>query len=151
MPDHRARKLASFFSSETLYSLGMPRDMQTLPLVSAAWAETVGQPLAQHVVPLRYSEGCLRLQADSSLWASKIRQQQQQLIDRLRAYPALRGVGLLKVRIAPLQLQRVRPVRAPALHRPSAQTLTLLEQVADDITDPGLRDALKRLGRPLKS
>ena len=151
MPDRHARKLASYFSSETLYSLGMPRDMQTLPLVSAAWAETVGQPLAQHVVPLRYSEGCLSLQADSSLWASKIRQQQQQLIDRLRAYPALRGVGLLKVRIAPLQLQRVRPVRARALHRPSAQTLTLLEQVADDITDPGLRDARKRLGRPLKS
>lgn len=151
MPDRSARKLASYFSSETLYSLGMPRDMQTLPLVSAAWAETVGQPLAQHVIPLRYSDGCLSLQADSSLWASKIRHQQQPLIERLRAHPALRCVSQLKVRIAPLQLQRVKPARAPALHRPSAQTLTLLEQVADDITDPGLRDALKRLCRPPKS
>ena len=151
MSDRSARKLASYFSSETLYSLGMPRDMQTLPLVSAAWAETVGAPLAQHVIPLRYSEGCLSLQADSSLWASKIRHQQQQLVERLRAHEVLRSVSLLKVRIAPLQLERVKPLRAPALHRPTAQTLTLLAQVADDISDPELRAALKRLGRAFKS
>ncbi len=151
MPDRSARKLASYFSSETLFTLGMPRDMQTLPQVSVAWAETVGEPLVQHVIPLRYSDGCLSLQADSSLWASKIRHQQQSLIDQLRTHPALRGVSLLKVRIAPLQRERVKPARRSTLHRPSAQTLTLLAQVADDITDPGLREALKRLGRTDKS
>lgn len=151
MPDRNARKLASYFSSDALFSLGMPRDMQSLPQVSVAWAETVGEPLAQHVIPLRYSDGCLSLQADSSLWASKIRHQQQRLIDQLRAHPALQQLKLLKLRIAPLQQERVKPVRRPALHRPSAETLTLLQQVADDMTDPGLRDALKRLGRPQKS
>ena len=151
MPDRNARKLASYFSSDTLFGLGMPRDMQSLPQISVAWAETVGEPLAQHVIPLRYSDGCLSLQADSSLWASKIRHQQQRLINQLRSHPALSQLKLLKVRIEPLQQERVKPVRRPALHRPSAETLTLLQQVADDITDPGLRDALKRLGRPQKS
>jgi hypothetical protein len=151
MPDRSARKLASYFSSETLFSLGMPRDMQALPQLSLAWAETVGEPLVQHVIPLRYSDGCLSLQADSSVWASKIRHQQQALIDQLRAHPALRQLSLLKVRIAPLQRERVKPLRKPSLKRPSVETLTLLAQVADDITDPGLRDALKRLGRPRKS
>lgn len=151
MADRSARKLASYFSSDTLFSLGMPRDMQSLPRVSMAWAETVGEPLVQHVIPLRYSDGCLSLQADSSLWASKIRHQQQRLIDQLRLHPVLQQLQLLKVRIAPLQQERVKPVRKPALHRPSADTLTLLQQVAEDITDPGLRDALKRLGRSQKS
>lgn len=151
MSDRSARKLASYFSSETLFSLGMPRDMQALPQVSVAWAVTVGEPLVLHVIPLRYSEGCLSLQADSSLWASKIRHEQQLLIEQLRANPVLRQLNQLKVRIAPLQRERVKPVRKPTLHRPSAQTLTLLEQVADDITDPGLRNALMRLGRTDKS
>ena len=151
MPERTARKLASYFSSDTLFSLGMPRDMQSLPQVSVAWAETVGEPLVQHVMPLRYSDGCLSLQADSSLWASKIRHQQQHLVDQLRLHPALQQLQMLKVRIAPLQQERVKPDRRPALHRPSADTLTLLEQVAEDIADPGLRDALKRLGRPPKS
>lgn len=147
MPDHSARKLASYFSSETLFSLGMPRDMRRLPQVCVAWAETVGKPLAQHVIPLRYHDGCLSLQADSSLWASKIRHQQQGLITRLRVHGVLQQLHLLKVRIAPLQRERAKTARPPELHRPSADMLTLLEQVADDIADPGLRDALKRLGR----
>ena len=147
MPERVARKLASYFSSETLFSLGMPRDMQALPQVSVAWAETVGEPLIQHVIPLRYSDGCLSLQADSSLWASKIHHQQQRLIEQLRTHPALRQLSLLKLRIAPLQQERIKPARRHSLHRPSPQTLTLLEQVAEDITDPGLREALKRLGR----
>ena len=151
MPDHSARKLASYFSSETLFSLGMPRDMQSLPQVCVAWAEAVGDPLVQHVIPLRYSDGCLSLQADSSLWASKIRHQQQHFIEQLRANPVLRQLNQLKVRIAPLQRESIKQVRRPTLHRPSAQTLTLLEQVADDITDPGLRNALLRLGRTDKS
>ncbi len=151
MPERTARKLASYFSSDTLFSLGMPRDMQSLPQVCVAWAETVGEPLVQHVMPLRYSDGCLSLQADSSLWASKIRHQQQRLVEQLRLHPVLQQLQLLKVRIAPLQQERVKPGCKPALHRPSADTLTLLEQVAEDITDPGLRDALKRLGRPQKS
>ena len=151
MPDRTARKLASYFSSETLFGLGMPRDMQVLPQLCVAWAETVGEPLVQHVVPRRYSDGCLSLQADSSVWASKIRHQQQAIIDQLRAHPAFSQLSLLKVRIAPLERERIKPARKPSLKRPSAETLTLLAQVADDITDPGLRDALKRLGRPRKS
>jgi hypothetical protein len=125
--------------------------MQALSQVTVAWAETVGEPLVQHVIPLRYSDGCLSLQADSSLWASKIRHQQQRLIDLLRTHPVLRQLSLLKVRIAPLQRERAKPVRPVVLHRPSTQTLTLLAQVADDISDPGLREALKRLGRTNQS
>lgn len=151
MPDHAPRKLSSFFSSDTLFSLGMPRDLRTLPQVCVAWAEVAGEPLAQHVTPIRYSDGCLSLRADSSVWASKIRHQQQNLIAQLRAHPLLQKLSVLKVSIAPLQLPRRKPARAAVVRHPSKDTLKLLEHVADDIADPGLRDALKRLGRTERS
>ena len=150
MADHTPRRLGSYFSSDTLFSLGMPRDLKNLPEVCVAWAEVVGEPLVQHVVPMRYSDGCLNLRADSSVWASKVRYQQQLLIERLHTKSLLQNLTMIKIRVAPLQQDRPAPARAPLVYRPSVDTLKLLQQVATDIDDPGLRAALQRLGRQHK-
>jgi hypothetical protein len=145
---HRSpRKLGSFLSSDTLDGLGMPRDLRDLPQIVAAWSSTVDAPLAQHVTPARYHDGCLSLRADSPVWASKIRHQQADIVARLRNNPALRQLTLLKVQIEPLQISRPRAAPKPVVRYPSKGTVTLLEQVASDITDPGLRAALQRLAR----
>ena len=76
--------------------------------------------------------------------------QQQLLIERLHTKSLLQNLTMIKIRIAPLQQDAPAPARAPLVYRPSIDTLKLLQQVATDIDDPGLRAALQRLGRQQK-
>ena len=146
-PKRAARRIGSFFSQETLRNLGMPDDLRLLPQVSEAWIGTVGEPLCHHVRPTRYARGQLSLTADSSAWASRIRHQQQGLIQRLRQIPFFRQIISLQVRILPPgegRQQVASPIPANPL---SAASLKLLEQTASDVADPALRAALSRLAR----
>ena len=147
MTRNTPRKLGSYFSPATLQGMGMPRDLRSLPEIVAVWSQIVGAPLAEHVVPARYHDGCLSLRADSPVWASRIRQQQADIIARLHTSPVLRQLTMLKVRVEPLHQERPRAARKPVVHYPSKGTVTLLEQVANDIADPDLRAALQRLAR----
>jgi hypothetical protein len=144
------RRLGSYITPNTLFDMGMPRDLEQLPQVCAAWAQAAGETLSQHVVPMRYSDGCLRLQADSSVWMSKVRYQQSALIARLRAHPLLSELRSLKLRVAPVQQARPAAPRMASARRPSPDMVAMLRQVAEDIADPGLREALRRLGRDLR-
>ena len=150
MTRNTPRKLGSFFSPDTLQDMGMPRDLRSLPGVVAAWSEVMGTPLAQHVIPARYHDGCLSLRADSPAWAGRIRQQQADIVARLRTSPVLRQLTMLKVRVEPLHQPRPRAARKPVVRYPSKTTVNLLEQVAGDIADPDLRAALQRLARDTK-
>ncbi|MHB8455121.1 MAG: DciA family protein [Acidiferrobacterales bacterium] len=142
-----ARRIGSFFSQETLRQLGMPQDLKLLPQICAAWTLAVGEPVCRHVQPTRYTRGQLSLCADSSAWASRIRHQQQGLIERLRHNPSFRQLAALEVRILPPGEGRRRGPPPVAPNRLSSSNIRLLEQVAGDIADPGLRAALERLGR----
>ncbi|MHB8346221.1 MAG: DciA family protein [Acidiferrobacterales bacterium] len=147
MPVTLARRIGSFFSPDVLAHLGLPADLRILPQVNEAWMKTVGEPLCRHVHAVRYARGQLSLCADSSAWAGRVRYQQQSLVDQLRRTVPFDHLIGLHVRIAPPgQTGRaaVRPVRRERL---SAASRRLLGQVADDIADPGLREALVRLGR----
>ncbi len=142
-----ARRIGSFFSQETLRQMGMPQDLNLLPQISEAWTLAVGEPLCRHVLPTRYVRGQLSLSADSSTWASRIRHQQQGLIERLRQNPAFSQLAALQVRILPPGEGRRRGSLPATPNQLSSSNLRLLEQVAVDISDPALRAALERLGR----
>lgn len=146
-PARSARRVGSFFSQEMLRGLGMPEDLRLLPQISEAWRRAIGEPLCHHVQPTRYMRGQLSLNADSSTWASRIRHQQQGLIQRLRELPFFRQLVSLQVRIVPPGEGR-RRAKSPAPANPlSAANRKLLDQIAQDVSDPALREALGRLGR----
>jgi hypothetical protein len=143
---HGARKIGSLISPLALRELGMPVDVVRLPEIREAWAQAVGE-LAAHVHPIRYTHGRLVLRADSAVWVSKVRHLHETLTARLRRQPLFRELAGIEVRAAPLEraLQRNQPAYRP---QPlSEHTRRLLESVAADIDDPGLRTALARLGR----
>ncbi len=147
MPVASARRIGSFFSQEVLVHLGLPADLRLLPQVSEAWMQTAGEPLCQHVCAVRYVRGQLSLCADSSVWAGRVRYQQQGLVKRLRDAVPFRHLIGLHVRISPPgQSGSVtpRPMRRDPL---SPASRSLLEQVASDIAAPELRAALGRLSR----
>ena len=142
-----AKKLASYLTDAALRRLGIALDRDQQHALEQAWLASADQPLAAHVRPLRYTDGCLILQAESPVWASKLRHQPQRLISALRRHAIFHELIGLQVRVVPIE-QAVVPSRhkrpAPKL---SPHTKALLDSVAEHTTDDALRDALRRLGR----
>ncbi len=130
----------------TATQLTPPSDLRLLPDVRALWAATVGEPLAAHTMPVRYTEGRLVVNADSSVWSSKVLFQRQTLAQRLRREPLLKDLRTLQVRVRPPVAERVSPPEPPrAGLSPAARRC--VAGIAQDIDDPALREALLRLAR----
>jgi hypothetical protein len=140
------RKIGTLITPLTLRELGMPSDVVRLPEINAAWMEIVGAAFAEHVHPVRYAAGKLMLRASSTVWVSKVRHSHQTLSQALRQQPIFRDLVGLEVRAAPLE-RRQQKTTQRTRQSLSAATRHLLDTVATDITDPGLRAALERLAR----
>jgi len=143
-----ARKIGSLITALSLRELGLPPDVARLAEISTAWTSAVGENLARHVHPIRYTGGRLVLRADSAVWVSKVRHSHELLSRELRHHALFRDLVGLEVRTAPLGRQAGRPTPRPR-HSISDKTRELLRSVAADITDPQLRATLERLGRKL--
>ena len=146
-----AKKLASYLSDAALQRLRLALDREAQQALEQVWSEAAGQPLAAHVRPLRYTDGCLILRAESPVWASKLRHQPQRLISALRRHAIFQELIGLQVRVLPHEHAAAprRPERAA--RKLSPQTQALLDSVAEHTPDEALRDALRRLGRGGKS
>jgi hypothetical protein len=93
---------------------------------------------------VRYAEGCLVVNADSSVWSSKVLFQRQTLAQRLRRQPLLAELRTLQVRVRPPAAAKVAIPEAPRTGlSPVAQCC--VAGIAQDIDDPALREALFRL------
>jgi len=146
MSNFGARKIGSLLTSLSLRELGMPSDVARLAEITLAWREAVGDPLAQHVHPIRFNRGRLVLRADSPVWVSRVRNAHETLSRQLRGHAMFRELVGLEVRAAPLE-------RVPARKKPhrrhdiSERSLELIRRVAADIADPELRQTLRKLSR----
>lgn len=146
-----AKKLASYLNDAALRRLGIALDRERQQALEQVWIEAAGQPLAAHVRPLRYTDGCLILRAESSVWASKLRHQPQRLISALRRHAIFQELIGLQVRVVPPE--QAATVRGPerTTRKLSPKIQALLDSVAEHTPDEALRDALRRLGRREKS
>jgi len=114
------------------------------------WQAYVPPPLAGHVHPTGYAHGQLQVRVDSPVWANRLRQQKQQLMQRLRRDPYLQKLQDIQVRVKPPSYapapQIVTPKPRTTRRRLSKGTARLLHSLAEGIDDPALRAALERLG-----
>lgn len=141
------RSLRNYLSDDMFEQLG--RELNWLRALERAWSERVPVPLVLYTRPISYRAGRLLVQAASSLWASRLRQQRERLIEALRRDAVFTEIAELRVRVAPLaecvDTERNRGANEPTL-RLSAASAALIQALADDIADPGLKAALRRLG-----
>jgi hypothetical protein len=145
------QRLGLLLAELTATRLTPPSDLRLLPDVRALWADAVGEPLAAHTMPVRYAEGCLVVNADSSVWSSKVLFQRQTLSQRLRREPLLAELRTLHVRVRPpVAMPISAPVSAPESQRTglSSNARCCVAGIAQDIGDSALREALFRLARP---
>ncbi len=120
-------------------------NMQVLSQRNAVWKQCVEPLLAEHVRVAFYNEGRLVLHADASVWCNKLLHMQQTLVRRLRQHPIFRDLTGLHIRVVPL----TRGVHAlsPPAQRLSTRAADIIASAAEDIGDPDLGEALKRLAR----
>ena len=79
-------------------------------------------------------------------FSTSLRYQQQSLLRQLRRHPAFADLATLRIRVV---VPETTPKAAENTPVPmlSAETGRLLEATADDITDPRLRSAIRKLAR----
>jgi hypothetical protein len=109
------------------------------------WQAQVPEPLASHAHPVRYAAGLLFIHIDTPAWASRLRQQQSALMANLRRDPMLRDLADIRLKVVPTEGSASAPKAAPKPSRLSTKAAGLIDRAADGISDPQLRDALKRL------
>lgn len=121
--------------------------------LKALWQRLAPMPLAGRSLPVRYEAGCLYLQTDSAAWATRLRQGQGELLDRLRCEPFFAKLENLHVRVVPAASDAITlptPRKPAKAHLPNG-TAELLRGVADEVKDPALRESLRRLSEaPVK-
>lgn len=140
--DPGLKPLEVFVSSGIFTHIQQRRDW--LQALQTTWQQHVGLPLSSHTRPVSYRSGRLLVHADGSIWADRVRQQHDRLMQTLRQDPVFEGLMQVSVRVAPTetasQAVKHRSVRL------SATSATLINSTATAIDDPELRAALQRLG-----
>ena len=112
------------------------------------WSEIAGRELSEHCFPYRLSAGgasgaTLTLVADDRA-ALELQHQAPKIIDKINGYFGRAVVSKIKVVAGDIP----RPHAGRARARPlTAAEEADLERRVRDVEDPGLRDALARLGR----
>lgn len=139
------RRLAAFLGGTWHRQSGDFCDKQAL--CNVLWNAAVPSILAEYARPASYTAGRLTIYVDTPAWASRLRQQQQTLIARLKGEEFFRDLVELKVQVIPRALTVLSP--APNTTHPnrlSSAAARMVRQVAAGIVDPKLRAALMRLG-----
>lgn len=98
--------------------------------------------LGKHLFVGGFHQGRLTLITDRAVWLTRLRYEQPRLLELTRQYPGLETVTGFDLKVRP-----VRPAKAPLRqprHLPT-KAANELSSCANDVDDPGLRDALRRL------
>lgn len=121
--------------------------------LTSIWHECVKPPLSDHARPGGYRHGSLDVIADSPVWASRLRQHQMELIRQLRRLHEFEELAEVRVRVVPLSarpaVRRAAPTSGES--RIPRDIRAQLARLAEDVSDPALREALRRLGKARSS
>ena len=135
------KHISSFLSQS-----GLKRHSSNDWLISV-WQRSAPTALQQTCRPLTYHDNCLTLQVESSIWLSRIRQQQKSLVRHLRHSPEFSSLGKIKLEVSPRQVA-ISQKRTKHHHRKlSSSNKKLLLDSAAHLSDPELRLSLERLAK----
>ena len=101
------------------------------------------EPLKAHCRLLAIREDTLVLAADSPVWAARLRFHAPQLVKQFNRNQTVK-LRTIQIRVRPPE--RIVPTqRRQSMSRRSKNSTTALQQVAQTVSDPGLKTALLRL------
>jgi len=101
--------------------------------------------LKNHCQVANFRDNVLVLQVNTPARSTRLRYQVPELINALRQVPELSGLRKIDIHIAPVD-----QVSTPVLNvrpSPSGQTISVINETANQLNDDGLKAALLRLSR----
>lgn len=112
--------------------------------------ELLGGELSAHCQLANIKGNTLVLAASSTAWATRVRYQTPQLLQKIRLDERFSGIGNIHVRIVPPEspTEAPRHVRRATL---SEAASSCINQCAEGIDDPRLSSALKHLAKQKRS
>ncbi len=113
--------------------------------LTALWHRTAPAALQQTCHPRKYEKNCLILQVESSIWLSRIRQQQKSLIRHLRHSHDFAGLENIKLEVSPRQITVIKHKPSHHHQKLSSNNRKLLLSSASHLSDPELSQSLIRL------
>jgi len=115
----------------------------------AQWPAVIGENLALHMAPERISfarggrrDGTLRVRVEPG-FALEAQHREPQILERINAFFGYRAVARLALTQGPLPRGQI---PRPALRKLGEDERRTLDRRLAAVEDPGLRDALRRLG-----
>jgi hypothetical protein len=105
--------------------------------------ELLPDPLKAHCHLLAIREETLVLAADSPVWAARLRFHAPQLVKQLKRSQTVK-LRTIRIRVRPPERQIPAAPREATISR-SKNSTAALQQVAQTVSDPGLKTALLRL------
>lgn len=135
------KHISSFLSQS-----GLKRQVSNDWLVTL-WQRAAPTAIQQICRPRQYFDNCLILQVDSSIWMSRIRQQQKSLIRHLRNTREFSCLSKIKLEVSPRQLPTRQKRPTHQRRKLSDSNKKLLLNTAAHLSDPELRLSLERLAK----
>lgn len=111
---------------------------QTEQLIKTA----IPTPCREHCQLVSYHKGTLALQADSAAWATRLRYQQQGIINQLASSRDFSGIRHIKISVRP---RLARNEIHHRVHPISTASLTHLKETAAQMGDSPIANALRKL------
>ena len=104
--------------------------------------------LQEHFVLANINQGVATIHTHSSAWATRLRYQIPAILDILNNQLGLKNIKTIRIRITPVDTEKISPKRKQTL---SSETAHYLQSMAEGFTDSRLRDALLKISRHHKS
>lgn len=131
LPDRQGEGLTSLVRKAQLLMQAQQHLLAHLP-----------EELREHVFVGGYREGRLTIITDRAVWLTWLRFEQARLLELLRQLPAFEAIMGLNFKVRPIRPLRLTPRQSRQLSSEAAQQL---EACAQEVDDPKLQKALKRL------
>lgn len=155
--EQRARGFfaASDYVKKTVRKAGSSHGFAESRLLTQ-WRETVGEELAALCEPVRVSYAAKAFGATLIVWcdgarAPEVEMLKPRLLERVNQKYGYNAITRVHISQSEKPPQRRRTPGAPRLRSLTTAEERQVEELISDIGDPGLKEALRRLGRNVKS
>jgi hypothetical protein len=145
---NKPRKLPELLAEQDNSALdGVIRRGRQLHGLGVLLGEILGPELAAHCQLANVRGNTLVVTASSTAWATRVRYQSPQLLQKIRCEERFRGIDAIHVRITPTASPRANTPHSNRRASMSEEAAECLYQCAEGIEDKNLRSALKNLAK----
>ena len=155
--ERRARGFfsASDYAARSVRKAGSSRGFAESRLLTR-WEEIAGAEIAALCRPVRVSYAQRGFGASLIVWcegarAPEVEMMAPRLIERVNAAYGYNAIARVQITQSEKPPDRRRPPGAPKLRPLTAEEERQVDDIVDGVADPGLKEALRRLGRNVKS